>query len=94
MAITVQGYDVFPPVLGNEVGTAWTTTISSLSQSQVDDGFIELVGPRANYFDDFLGRRGALKVDYSVVVGTSTLSGTFSIRAASVDAAGLCPINP
>lgn len=94
MSITVQGYDLFPPDPANEVGTAWIKMIPSLSQSQVEDGFIELVGPRASFFDDLLGRRGALKVDYEVVVGTSTLSGTFSIRAASKDAGGLCPINP
>ena len=92
MDITVQGYSDFPPV--TPVGTPWTMSIPSLSQSQVEDGFVEPVGPRATYFDDLLGRRGALKVDYSVVVGTSTLSGTLSIRAASKDAAGLCPINP
>ncbi|WP_339504155.1 hypothetical protein [Pseudomonas sp. RL_105y_Pfl2_101] len=94
MSITVQGYDSFPPDPANEVGTAWTKTIPSLSQSQVEDGFIESVGPRASFVDNLLGRRGALKVDYEVVAGTSTLSGTLSMRAASVDAAGLCPINP
>jgi len=92
MSIRVQGYSDFPPA--TTVGTPWTKTIPSLSQSQVDDGFIELVGPRPDFFHDLLGRRGALKVDYSVVVGTSTLSGTLSIRAASQDAAGLCDINP
>ncbi|KQW27119.1 MULTISPECIES: hypothetical protein [Pseudomonas] len=92
MSISVQGYSDFPPA--TTVGTAWTKTIPSLSQSQVDDGFTELVGPRASFFDDLLGRRGALKVDYTVVIGTSTLSGTLSIRANSKDAAGLCPINP
>ncbi|AHL36863.1 hypothetical protein CD58_12070 [Pseudomonas brassicacearum] len=92
MDITVQGYSDFPPV--TPVGTPWTMSIPSLSQSQVEDGFVETVGPRTTYFDDLLGRRGALKVDYTVVVGTSTLSGTLSIRAASKDAAGLCPINP
>ncbi|WP_207282960.1 hypothetical protein [Pseudomonas sp. FW300-N2F2] len=92
MDITVQGYSDFPPV--TPVGTPWTKTIPSLTTSQVEDGFIETVGPRTTHFDDLLGRRGALKVDYSVVVGTTTLSGTLSIRAASKDAAGLCPINP
>lgn len=92
MNITVQGYSDFPPV--TEVGTPWRKTISSLSQEQVEDGFTEDVGPRTTYFSDLLGRRGALKVDYSVVVGTTTLSGTLTIRAASKDAAGLCPINP
>jgi hypothetical protein len=92
MSINVQGYSDFPPA--TTVGTPWTKTIPSLSQSQVDDGFIELVGPRPDFFHDLIGRRGALKVDYSVVVGTSTLSGTLSIRAASQHAGGLCPINP
>ncbi|MBD9463323.1 hypothetical protein [Pseudomonas sp. Pdm06] len=92
MDITVQGYSDFPPV--TEVGTRWEKTIPSLSQSQVDDGFEESVGPRATHFGDLLGRRGALKVDYTVMVGTSPLSGSLEIRAASKDAAGLCPVNP
>lgn len=92
MDIVVQGYSEFPPL--NEVGTPWRKTITSLSQSQVEDGFTEDVGPRATHFGDLLGRRGALKVDYTVVVGTKPLSGTLTIRAASKDAAGLCPINP
>lgn len=92
MEITVQGYSDFPPV--TEVGTRWEKTIPSLSQSQVEDGFIEMVGPRATHFGDMLGRRGALKVDYTVMVGTSPLSGSLEIRAASANAGGLCPINP
>lgn len=92
MDIVVQGYSEFPPL--NEVGTPWRKTISSLSQEQVEDGFTEDVGPRATHFSDLLGRRGALKVDYTVMVGTKPLSGTLTIRAASKDAAGLCPINP
>lgn len=94
MEITVQGYSVFPPVTGTEVGTPWTQTIPSLTESQVEDGFVETVGPRATHFGDMLGRRGALKVDYTVMVGTSPLSGSLEIRAASANAAGLCPINP
>jgi len=94
MEITVQGYSVFPPVTGTEVGTPWTKTIPSLTQSQVEDGFVETVGPRATHFGVLLGRRGALKVDYTVMVGTSPLSGSLEIRAASANAAGLCPINP
>lgn len=92
MSIRVQGYSDFPPLTA--VGTPWTKTIPSLTPSQVEDGFVETVGPRVDYFDDLLGRRGALKVDYSVLVGGSTLSGTLSIRANSKDAGGLCPINP
>ena len=94
MEITVQGYSVFPPVTGTEVGTPWTQTIPSLTESQVEDGFVETVGPRATHFGDLLGRRGALRVDYTVMVGTSPLSGSLEIRAASANAGGLCPINP
>jgi len=92
MNITVQGYSDFPPA--TPVGTPWTKSIPSLTDDQVKNGFIELVGPRLTHFHDLLGVRGALKVDYTVVVGAAPLSGTLSIRAASRDAAGLCPINP
>jgi hypothetical protein len=88
MSIKVQGYSNFPPA--STVGTPWTMTIASLSQSQVEEGFTVQVGPRADYFQDLLGVRGALKVDYNV----GTFAGTLSIRAASQNAGGLCPINP
>ena len=92
MEIKVQGYSDFPPVTA--VGTTWIKSIPELSESQVEDGFVEMVGPRADYFSDLLSRRGALKVDYTVDVGGTPLSGTLTIRAASTNAGGLCPINP